>query len=230
MDLDTGAIVGAEALLRWPHPDKGLIAPMEFIPLAEATGLIVPLGAWVLRAACSQFVAWQAQGLEFDRLAVNLSSVQLNKSPIIDTVTRVLKETGLAPERLELELTESTVMDNVEAVIPVLQKIHDMGITVAVDDFGTGYSSLSYLKRLPVDKLKIDRSFVSDVTNNEDDAAIARAITNLATTLRLQVVAEGVETEEQLQFLKQIGCHGAQGYHLSKPLPADDFAAWLARR
>jgi EAL domain-containing protein (putative c-di-GMP-specific phosphodiesterase class I) len=150
-------------------------------------------------------------------LAVNLSSIQLTKSSIIDTLDQVLNETGLAPERLEFELTETTVMENVEAVIPVLQHFHDLGITVAIDDFGTGYSSLSYLKRLPLDILKIDRSFVTDATNNNDDAAIARVIANLAITLRMRVIAEGVETEEQLRFVREIGCHGAQGYFFQKP-------------
>ncbi|NQV22567.1 MAG: EAL domain-containing protein, partial [Rhodospirillales bacterium] len=227
VDIKTRAVIGAEALIRWPHPTEGMISPMEFIPLAEATALIVPLGEWVLRTACIQFAKWRDAGLSLPRLAVNLSGVQLNKSPITDTVTRILAETGMAPENLELELTESTVMENVEAVIPVLQHLHDMGISIAVDDFGTGYSSLSYLKRLPVDKLKIDRSFVSDVTGNDDDAAIAQAITNLAKTLRLRVIAEGVETEEQLLFLEQIGCDSAQGYYLAKPLPHDVFAQWL---
>lgn len=235
IDLKTRAVIGAEALIRWPQPspnpdlaqDPVMIPPVEFIPLAEDTGLIVPLGEWVLRTACTQFVAWRKAGLILPRIAVNLSGVQLNKSPIADMVGRVLEDTGMAPDCLELELTESTVMENVEAVIPVLQHLHDLGISIAVDDFGTGYSSLSYLKRLPVDILKIDRSFVSDMTGNDDDAAIAQAIVNLAKALRLGVIAEGVETEEQLLLLEKIGCHSAQGYYLSRPLSRDRFTQWL---
>jgi diguanylate cyclase (GGDEF)-like protein len=229
IDLNTQTVIGAEALIRWPHPEQGTIPPLDFIPLAEATGLIVPLGEWVLRTACQQMADWRDAGLHLPRLSVNLSGVQLNKSPIIDVVKRVIEETGIAGEDLELELTESTVMENVEAVIPILEHIHELGVSVAIDDFGTGYSSLSYLKRLPVDKLKIDRSFVSDVTTSEDDAAIAQAITSLAKTLRLDVIAEGVETEEQMLFLRRIGCDAAQGYYISRPLPPQAFADWLRK-
>lgn len=227
IDLKTQTVIGAEALIRWPHPEQGTIPPLDFIPLAEATGLIVPLGEWVLRTACQQMADWRDAGLHLPRLSVNLSGVQLNKSPIVDMVKRVIEETGIAGEDLELELTESTVMENVEAVIPILEHIHELGVTVAIDDFGTGYSSLSYLKRLPVDKLKIDRSFVSDVTTSEDDAAIAQAITSLAKTLRLDVIAEGVETKEQMLFLRRIGCDAAQGYYISRPLPPQAFADWF---
>ena len=227
IDLKTMSVIGADALIRWPHPKDGLVSPLDFIPLAEATGLIVPLGEWVLATACRQIAEWRQRGLYLPRVSVNMSGVQLNKSPITETVEKTIRDAGITPNDLELELTESTVMEKVEAVIPVLQHFHDLGITIAVDDFGTGYSSLSYLKRLPVDKLKIDRSFVSDVTENEDDAAIAQAITSLAKTLRLQAVAEGIETKDQLLFLQQIGCHAAQGYYLSRPLTVDAFAGWL---
>ena len=223
IDLASGQIIGAEALIRWNHPEHGVITPDEFIPIAEATRQIIPIGEWVLKSACTQAKAWQEQGLPINRIAVNLSAVQTIRAPIAETTRQVLAETGLAPESLELEITESVVMDNMDQVIPVLQELNDLGVSLAIDDFGTGYSSLSYLKTLPVSRLKIDRSFVSDVTSNPDDAAIISAIVAMAQNLRLEITAEGVEQEDQLEFLRGLGCDEVQGYLLGRPAAAQAF-------
>jgi diguanylate cyclase (GGDEF)-like protein len=226
--VDSQEITGVEALVRWQHPQLGLISPAEFIPLAEDTGLILPLGEWVLRTACRQNRIWQERGFAPLRLGVNISARQFKQPHLAETVLQILAETGLAPEFLELELTESSIMDNADSAIAVLTGLKEEGITISIDDFGTGFSSLSYLKRLPIDALKIDQSFVRDVTTDPDDAALVMAIVTLAHNLRLTVVAEGVETEEQLRFLHLLRCDEVQGYLFSKPLPAEALEKLLA--
>ncbi|QKT03545.1 EAL domain-containing protein [Ectothiorhodospiraceae bacterium 2226] len=225
--LASGALVGLEALVRWNHPERGLVGPAEFIAAAEANGLIVPLGNWVLRAACAQVAAWRARGLPLVRLAVNLSPRQLLHEDVADVVARALHETGLPAQSLELELTETALMENVDESVAVLHALRAQGVQLAIDDFGTGYSSLAHLKRLPIGRLKIDRGFVRDLTTNPDDAAIVSATIALGHSLHRQVIAEGVESDEQLQFLKDAGCDEVQGYFLSRPLPATDIPALL---
>jgi diguanylate cyclase (GGDEF)-like protein/PAS domain S-box-containing protein len=230
IELASGRIIGAEALIRWQHPQIGMISPAKFIPVAEACGLIVPLGAWVLKEACRQAVAWQVAGLPPLCVAVNISSAQFCQQQFEEVVAGVLKSAGLAPEYLELELTESIVMENAEATIETLERLSAMGVQLAIDDFGTGYSSLSYLKRFPIDKLKIDQSFVRDIVTDSDDWAIARTVISMGQSLRLQVIAEGVETADQLEMLRGQGCNAVQGYHFSTPLPAGGFAEMLAKQ
>ncbi len=227
VDLVTGKIVGMEALVRWKCPEVGMISPAEFIPLAEETGLIVPIGEWVLRTACTQNKAWQERGLPSIRMGVNLSVRQLQRQNLIGTIAHVLNETGLDPGYLELELTESIIMKSNESTMAELRELNLGGIEISIDDFGTGYSSLSYLKRLPIDTLKIDKSFVQDVTTDPDDAAIVAAIITMAHTLKLKVVAEAVETVEQLAFLRSLKCDQMQGYLFSKPLPAEEITRLL---
>jgi diguanylate cyclase (GGDEF)-like protein len=222
VDTNTGKVVALEALTRWRRPEHGLVSPAEFIPMAEETGLIIPIGEWVLRRACAQARAWQDEGFEPLPVAVNLSVRQFRRKDLPELVARVLEETGLPPWCLRLELTESCVMEDAGFAAGVLRELKAKGVGVSVDDFGTGYSSLSYLRRLPVDELKIDRSFVHAATDDEDDAAIVAAVIQLARTLRLQVVAEGVETEGQLELLRSLGCGRAQGYLFSRPLPAEE--------
>ena len=222
VDLNTGQIIGMEALVRWQHPDLGLVPPAKFIPLAEDTGLIAPIGEWVLRTACAQNKAWQTAGLPPIRVGVNLSARQFQCQNLVEMIVRILKETGLDPTYLELELTESVLMQNTEAIIATLCELDAMGINISIDDFGTGYSSLSYLKRFPINRLKIDQSFVRDITTDPDDAAIVTAIITLAHSLKLKVIAEAVETEEQLAFLRSLNCDEMQGYLFSRPLPMDE--------
>ncbi len=224
--LDDGGLAGAEALLRWRHPELGQVPPDRFIPIAEDSGLIVPIGEWVLREACRQAKAWLDSGNPLERVAVNLSGVQIQRGDIVATVSRILAETGLPPERLELEITETYIMRQAERDIRVLEQLRDLGVKLAIDDFGTGQSSLGYLKRLPVDKLKIDRSFVMDIPQDADDAAITRAIVALGHSLRLKVLAEGVETPQQEAFLKELGCDAVQGYYYSKPVDVAAFDAY----
>lgn len=223
----TGDIIAMEALVRWRHPQKGLISPAEFIPLAEEIGLIIPLGAWVLMTACQQNKRWQDAGLPRLRVAVNLSAVQFRQKHLVEFITQVLDDTGLDASCLELEVTESIVMQNPEETTLILEKLHAKGIHLSIDDFGTGYSSLSYLKRFPLDTLKIDRSFVRDISSDPDDAAIVKSVIALAHSLRLRVIAEGVETASQLSFLRALGCDEYQGYYRSKPLPAAQFEQLL---
>jgi len=220
VNIDTGQIVGAEALVRWQHPERGLVLPAEFIPVAEETGLIVPLGEWVLRTACAQNRAWQEAGLPPLRVAVNLSARQFQQRDLKSMVAQVLEETGLDPHCLQLEITEGVAMQDAEFTITMLRELRGMGIQIAIDDFGTGHSSLSYLRRLPIDVVKIDRSFVCDLTTDPNDAAIVSTIVAMAHNLKLKVIAESVETEEQLTFLKEQQCDEFQGYLFSKPVPA----------
>jgi diguanylate cyclase (GGDEF)-like protein len=222
VDVASGAVVGMEALVRWNHPQKGMIWPSEFIPLAEETGLIVPLGKWVLYEACMQARRWHALGIADMAVAVNISGVQFQQRDLVDTVARVLAASGLDPRHLELEITESVVMQNASEAIVMLGELHRMGVSLSIDDFGTGYSSLNYLKRFPIDKLKIDQSFIRDISAGSDDAAIVQAIIAMAHSLRLRVVAEGVEHQSQLEFLRGLGNDEYQGYLFSKPLPARD--------
>jgi diguanylate cyclase (GGDEF)-like protein len=221
--LDSGDIIGVEALVRWNHPTLGLVSPVEFIPLAEETGLIISVGEWVLRTACAQLKTWLDAGLPPLRMAVNLSVKQLLQKDFAGTVEQVLADTGLPPQLLELEITESTLMEHAQDTLEALHRLRSIGVRSTIDDFGTGYSSLSYLKRFPVDIIKIDRSFVHDVPRDADDAAIVTAIIALAHSLRLEVVAEGVETEEQLRFLHDKSCDMLQGFYLGKPVSAEQF-------
>jgi len=224
MDMATGKITGLEALLRWQHPELGLVPPDKFIRIAENSGLILPIGEWVLRTACGQARKWQDQGLPAVTVAVNVSAIQFRQEDFCELIKRVLHETGLAPQCLELELTESLLLANADVILPVVQKLKAMGLTLAIDDFGTGYSSFSYLRQFRVSKLKIDRSFVRDVAVNLDDAAIATAIISMAKSLNLKVIAEGVENEAQMLFLQARQCDEIQGYYFSKPLAVDKVA------
>jgi diguanylate cyclase (GGDEF)-like protein len=230
ISLHTGHIIGMEALLHWQHPDLGLIPPMKFIPLAEDTGLIVQLGEWVLRTACAQNKAWQQAGFPSLCVSVNLSSRLFKQQNLIQSIDRILKETKLDPNYLDLELTEGTAMENAELAIATLRELKKIGVRLSMDDFGTGYSSLSYLKRFPIDRLKIDRSFVLNITVNPDDAAIAMLIINMAHNLNLKVIAEGVETEEQLAFLRLHHCDEIQGFIFSQPVPAKVFTKLLEEK
>ena len=218
ISLETGRIIGAEALVRWQHPEQGVVRPGKFIPLAEETGLIIPSGEWVLRQATTDLLRLQDAGLPLQWISVNVSAAQLHRSNFTDTVYGVLVETGCDPEQLELEITESAIMNSVEYVIEVCRKLKDMGVRLALDDFGTGYSSLSYLKRFPLDKLKIDQSFVRELPHDTEDSAISSAIIGLGHNLGLTVIAEGVEKAEQETFLRHKGCHEAQGYLYSRPI------------
>lgn len=225
----SGLVVGVEALVRWQHPTRGLVSPNDFIPLAEELGLIVPLGAWVLREACAQNRTWQDAGLPKLKMGVNLSAAQFRQGNLPETIAAALAETGLDADSLELELTESMLMHDADGATLVLERLCSMGVWLSIDDFGTGYSSLSYLKRFHLDTLKIDRSFVRDLSVDADDAAIVRSIIVLAHSLRLNVIAEGVETADQLAFLRMLGCDEFQGYHASRPVPADQFEAFMRR-
>ena len=219
LDLASGRVVGLEALVRWQHPEQGLVPPVRFIPVAEETGLIVPLGDWIMRSACTQAAAWQRAGWAQMPVAVNLSARQFLQPDIVARVAAILEETSLRPDLLELELTESLSMDSPEKSIAVLGALKALGVTLTLDDFGTGYSNLSYLKRFPLDKLKLDQSFVRDIAQSSEALAISQAVITLAHGLHLTVVAEGVETEEQLMLLRSQGCDEMQGYFFSKPLP-----------
>jgi EAL domain-containing protein (putative c-di-GMP-specific phosphodiesterase class I) len=220
-------IHSVEALIRWRHPERGLIPPAEFIPLAEESGLIVPIGEWVLREACRQARAWQDQGLPMVRIAVNVSALQFRRLDLVDTVQRALTDANVNARYLEIELTESAVMTHPEESVAILERLSRMGVVVSVDDFGTGYSSISYLRRFPIDKLKIDRTFISNLMTSAEDASIVRAIISLAHGLRLKVVAEGVETAEQVAFLQKLGCDQYQGFYFSRPVSASALAALL---
>jgi diguanylate cyclase (GGDEF)-like protein len=231
VDINSRQVVGVEALIRWQHRDAGLVPPMDFIPLAENAGLIAPIGEWVLRTACLQSRSWAAASAQAEplRISVNLSAYQFRRESLSRVVSEVLSETGLQPERLCLELTESSIMVNAESAVETLNELKEIGVRVAIDDFGTGYSSLGYLKRLPIDILKIDKSFVRDTPGDPDSAALVMAIITLAHNLRLKVIAEGVETEEQMEFLRTLRCDEAQGYLFSRALPEGDLNRLLGK-
>jgi len=225
--LRTGAIVGAESLIRWMHPVRGMVPPAQFIPIAEECGLIVPIGKWVVRQACEQAKIWVDAGYSAVGIAVNVSAAELKEDGFLDDLFAILDLTRLDPGLLELELTESVLMRRVDSTVTILRTLRERGVQVAVDDFGTGYSSLSYLRIFPLDVLKIDQSFVRQIAANGSDAAIVTAVIGMAQTLKLKVVAEGVETREELNFLRTHQCDQAQGYYFSKPIPADRFMGLL---
>lgn len=229
IDLYSGQVIAMEALLRWQHPTLGMISPAKFIPIAEANGAIIPIGEWVLRTACAQNRAWQLAGFTPIRISVNLSARQFEQPYLVEVINQILEETGLKASDLELEVTESFLMADMERSVKILKKLREVGIWLALDDFGTGYSSLNYLKRFPVNILKIDQSFVQDVMSNPDSAAVTNAIIALAKSLRLSITAEGVETQEQLDYLKMQGCDEGQGYYFSCPVPADIIAPMLQK-
>lgn len=226
LSLPEGRLIGAEALVRWQHPTRGLVPPDEFIGLAESNGLIVPLGEWVLRAACAQNVAWQEAGMPPFPVAVNISGSQLRGEGVLPTVAAILAETGLESQWLEVEITETVIVENTDKVMEELNRINEIGVRISIDDFGTGYSSLAYLKRFPAQQLKIDRSFVQQIAVDSDDTAIVEAVINLGHNLHMTVIAEGVETEDQANLLVSKNCDSAQGFLYCKPLPAAEFAAW----
>lgn len=228
-DMNGTQMTGVEALVRWSPPESGMISPGAFIPILEETRLIVSVGEWILRTACAQNRQWQDAGLPPVRVAVNLSAIQFQQADLVQTVIKVLQETGLSPEYLELEITENIAVHNEEAVIAILDELRAIGIQIAIDDFGTGYSSLSYLKRFPIDKLKIDQSFVRDYKEGTHDDGIVRAIIGMGHNLNLKVIAEGVETQQQADFLQRNGCDEVQGYFYGKPMAADDLAVLMRR-
>ena len=228
-DASNGHPVGAEALLRWEHPTQGMLLPDKFIELAEKTGLIIPIGDWVLNEACRQMRLWHLQGYTNWRIAVNLSALQFCHTELVHSVAKALATHGLPANSLTLEITETTAMSDADASMTVLNQLSEMGVDLSIDDFGTGYSSLMYLKRLPANELKIDRGFVRDLERDSDDAAIVSAIVALGQALGLRIVAEGVETDMQQDFLTQLGCDSLQGYLLGHPLPAERFMRDILR-
>ncbi len=228
VDLRSNTVFCVEALVRWQHPEKGLISPAAFIPMAEETSLILPLGEWVLRMACRQLKLWRAQGLTSLRMAVNLSAVQFRQAQLPSLVQEILEETGINPSDLELEITESITLENIDKGIETMNKLDQLGVRFAVDDFGIGFSSLGYLRQFPIHTLKVDQSFIKDLATNADDAAITAAIIAMAHNLNLDVIAEGVESEAHLDFLREHQCHKVQGYYFSRPLPAEDLEKYLS--
>jgi diguanylate cyclase len=228
IDLHSSTIVGVEALLRWQHPERGLLPPAQFVPIAEDCGLILPIGRWVLREACRQGFAWRQAGLPPITVSVNSSALEFRAKDFFENIRATLEDTRLEPRNLELELTESVLMRDAEATDTVLHALADLGVKLAIDDFGTGYSSLSYLRKLPISTLKIDRSFINQITRNPDDAAIVSAVINLGKSLKHRVIAEGVETPEQYAFLLTQHCDEGQGYYFGCPMPAEEFAGLLA--
>jgi diguanylate cyclase (GGDEF)-like protein len=230
IDLKTRKILGAEALVRWKHPDLGLVFPTEFIGLAEDTGLIVPIGEWIIRKTCAQMKKWGNEGYQNICISVNLSARQFQQHNLVHTISGILAETGVDSQRLGFEITESIAMKNADFTVAALNELKKMKIHLSLDDFGTGYSSLSYLKRFPLETIKIDRSFVRDITTDANDAAIVTAVIALAHSLKLAVVAEGVETEGQLNFLKLHDCDQMQGYFFSQPLPENEFLRLLSKK
>lgn len=227
INLQSGTIVGVEALIRWQHPERGLLLPAQFLPIAEDCGLILPIGRWVLREACRQVQAWLDSGLRVVHVAVNISAVEFRDKSFLEGVALILKETDLAPRYLELELTESVLMHDADESVLVLEALKAMGVRLAIDDFGMGYSSLSYLKRFPIDTLKIDKFFVHDIATYADGVAIVRTVIGMGKTLKQRVIAEGVETYVQLEFLRAQQCEEGQGFLFSHPLSAENFALLL---
>ena len=229
LDLHSERLIGAEALVRWQHPDLGMVPPARFIPLAEETGLIIDIGEWVLQTACAQAKAWLDLGLDIGHVAVNVAGLQIRRRIVLEQTQRALESSGLPAERLELEVTEGFIMDETQGAVALLQALRRLGVSLSIDDFGTGYSSLAYLKRLPIDQLKIDKSFVRDIPEDPGDMAIVKAIIALGQSLGLEVIAEGIETQEQRRFLITQGCSKGQGYLFARPLPAEDFVEFLNR-
>jgi EAL domain-containing protein (putative c-di-GMP-specific phosphodiesterase class I) len=227
LNLETGAITGVEALIRWIHPERGLVPPAQFISIAEETGLILSIGQWVLHEACRQAKAWMSAGLAPARMAVNISAVQFRSKRFFEGVRAILADIGFDPKYLELELTETVLMEEATSTVSVLRALKDMGVQIAIDDFGTGYSSLSYLTRFPIDTLKIDRSFVNEITTNPDAATIVSAVIGMGKNLDLKVIAEGIETQGQLAFLRSHRCAEGQGYYFSRPVTGAAFAELL---
>jgi EAL domain-containing protein (putative c-di-GMP-specific phosphodiesterase class I) len=230
VDLKSGRIFGVEALIRWNHPTLGMVFPGTFIPLAEETGLIVPIGDWVLRTACKQNKTWQNAGMPPITVSVNVSAHQFQDAELISNVTQALEESGLEARYLELEMTESLIMLDVQQAIKTMRELEAMGVQLSIDDFGTGYSSLSALKSFPIVRLKIDQSFIRNISDDQDDQAIATAVISLAHQLRLKVIAEGVETDEQLAFLRANNCDEMQGYHFSKPVSPQEIQMLFERQ
>ncbi|HEY9702925.1 MAG TPA: EAL domain-containing protein, partial [Allocoleopsis sp.] len=229
VDLITGKIVGAEVLLRWQNHQKGLISPAKFIPIAEETGLIIPIGEWLLKTACKQIKTWEKAGFSL-RVAVNISAFQFNHTSLRQRLVEILNETGINPENLDLELTESMLVENKELAIKQLNSLKELGLKIAIDDFGTGYSSLSYLQQFPFDILKIDQVFVRNITQDQKSLHITKSIIQMANSLNLKVIAEGVETEQELKFLQQNNCDEMQGFLFSRPLPAKEFEDLLSSK
>jgi len=227
IDLETGALIGAEALIRWEHPERGLMYPTDFIPIAEDSGLIVPIGQWVVREACRQARAWMDEGQRPIPIAVNISAVEFRDPRFLQNLQAVLKDTRLDAHYLELELTESSLMEHAESTARTLQSLKHMGVQVAIDDFGTGYSSLSYLRQFPIDALKVDQSFVHEISTDPAGTSIVCAVISMGKSLGHRVIAEGVETKEQLEFLRSQRCAEGQGYFFSRPLGAEEFAKLL---
>jgi EAL domain-containing protein (putative c-di-GMP-specific phosphodiesterase class I) len=230
IDAETRVVVGLEALIRWQHPEMGLVAPVHFISVAEKSGLIVPIGEWVLRTACSQLRTWRRKMDNEITVAVNLSARQFQQPDLVAMIRSAIDETGIDPSWLEVEITESNAMQNAENTIYTLRELKTIGVRISMDDFGTGYSSLNYLKRFPIDTLKLDRSFIKDVTTDASDAAIVTAVIQMAHSLNIEVVAEGVEREDQLEFLRRQHCDIIQGYLFSPPLPVDKLEAFMLER
>ncbi len=230
LDAQTGELVGVEALVRWQHPKHGLLYPGAFIGMAEACGKIADMGVWTLRESCRQMAQWKARGINVGVMGVNVSALEFRDHRLLDSVQAALAESGIAPQDLEVEITESVLMQETDTSQRIIERLRALGVGIAIDDFGTGYSSLAYLKRLKPNQLKIDRSFVSDTATDSDSRAIVKGVVGLATALGLNVVAEGVETQEQLQFLRESGCHTLQGYFLGRPVTVEQLEAWMARR
>jgi EAL domain-containing protein (putative c-di-GMP-specific phosphodiesterase class I) len=227
INLRTGQISGAEALIRWTHPIRGPVSPAQFIPVAEDCGLILPIGQWVLREACKQARVWADSGLSLGSISVNISSMEFRDDNFLESVFAALKDSGLDPRCLELELTESVLMKRAESAASVLKTLRASGVTIAVEDFGTGYSSLSYLRKFPIDSLKIDQSFVRQITTAPDGTTIVTAIISMGRSLELRVVAEGIETQQELEFLQAHLCDEGQGYYFSRPVPPEQFSNLL---
>jgi EAL domain-containing protein (putative c-di-GMP-specific phosphodiesterase class I) len=227
VDLQTGSIIGVEALIRWYHPVQGLLLPAVFMPIAEKTGAIIPVGRWVLREACRQMRAWLNAGLALHIVTVNISAIEFRRDDFFENVRTVLRDTCLAPHHLELELTETVLMENAESTMTMLQRLKSIGVRIAIDDFGTGYSSLSYLRQFPVDTLKIDQSFVADIGSGDGEDILIDSVIGLGKSLKHNVIAEGIETHEQLAFLINRNCAKGQGYYLSRPMIVDELSSLL---
>ena len=227
LDLTVNRIIGAEALIRWQHPSKGLISPYHFIDFSEKRGLILEIGDWVISAFCSQAKEWMSQGVTDFKIAVNLSTAQLNQPNLFDNILNILSEYDIPPRMLEIELTETTLMNNFQNSVDILRRFKNRGIDISIDDFGTGYSSLSYLKNLPITTVKIDGSFIKDICNDASDKRIVRAIIEMAHSLNFKVVAEGVENKDQFDLLASYSCDQIQGYFLSKPMPAREIIPFM---